>query len=264
MKLSILSPSFNQGKYLEKNIKSVLKQDYINVEHIVIDGGSTDETVDILKKYSHLRWVSEKDEGQADALNKGLEMAKGDIIGWLNSDDYYEENIFTEVIEHFKDPSCFWVIGNLSYYFEEGNFIKKGKSPLITYKRLLENVDIVRQQPAFFRRSIIEQVGKWNKEFHMLMDYDLWLRVAKLHDPKMVDSNYAYFTIQPDQKTNTSRNVNIQLHELKQLLTREQGSMTYYYRPLIKKKWYLLKSLVKQLLIRASLAKKTVPFFLKK
>ena len=85
MKITILTPSFNQGAFVEKNIQSVMSQDYADFEHIIIDGGSTDNTVDILKKYPHLKWISEPDEGQADALNKGLAMATGDIVGWINS-----------------------------------------------------------------------------------------------------------------------------------------------------------------------------------
>lgn len=99
LKLTIITPSFNQAPYIEQTIRSVLAQDYPCVEHIVIDGGSTDCTVDVLKKYPHLQWVSEKDRGQADALNKGLAKASGDIIGWVNSDDYYEHKIFGSIVK---------------------------------------------------------------------------------------------------------------------------------------------------------------------
>src|ERR1700691_3409482 len=100
--ISIITPSFNQGAYMEQTIQSVLNQHCGRVEHIVVDGGSADDTVDILKKYPHLIWVSEKDRGQADALTKGLALAKGDIIGWVNSDDYYQDNIFAAVVSHFQ------------------------------------------------------------------------------------------------------------------------------------------------------------------
>jgi glycosyltransferase involved in cell wall biosynthesis len=103
--ISIITPSFNQGAYIEQTILSVLHQDYGHVEHIVVDGGSTDATLDVLRRYPHLKWVSEKDRGQADALNKGLALAKGDIIGWVNSDDYYQDNIFGSVVGHFRATS---------------------------------------------------------------------------------------------------------------------------------------------------------------
>ena len=97
MKISIITPSFNQARFIEQTILSVLRQDYPCVEHIVVDGGSTDGTIDIMRRYPHLIWSSEADNGQADALNKGLSKATGDIIGWINSDDYYADNIFAEV-----------------------------------------------------------------------------------------------------------------------------------------------------------------------
>jgi len=95
--ISIVTPSLNQGRYIEQTIQSVLLQNYPNFEHIVIDGGSTDGTVEILKKYPHLKWISEKDSGQSEALNKGLKMATGDIIAWINSDDWYAEGAFNNV-----------------------------------------------------------------------------------------------------------------------------------------------------------------------
>ena len=103
-KITIVTPSFNQGKFIDENIQSVLTQNYPNFEHIIIDGGSIDGTVDILKKYSHLKWVSEPDRGQASALNKGFRMATGDVIGWLNSDDSYLPGTF-EVVARAFDKS---------------------------------------------------------------------------------------------------------------------------------------------------------------
>ena len=113
LKFSVITPSFNNAQYIEQTIKSVLEQNYPNFEHIVIDGGSTDGTVEILKKHSHLKWVSEKDEGQADALNKGFRMATGDIIAWINSDDWYEPNIFGNIAEWFeRNPDKNIVMGD--------------------------------------------------------------------------------------------------------------------------------------------------------
>jgi len=103
-KITIVTPSFNQGNFIDENIQSVLTQNYPNFEHIIIDGGSIDGTVDILKKYSHLKWVSEPDRGQASALNKGFRMATGDVIGWLNSDDSYLPGTF-EVVARAFDKS---------------------------------------------------------------------------------------------------------------------------------------------------------------
>ena len=111
-KISIVSPSYNQSDFIEEAILSVLHQNYPNFEHIIIDGGSTDRTVELLKKYPHLIWVSEPDEGQSDAINKGFKLATGDIIGWLNVDDYYLADTFQKVNRHLSDSSTDAVYSN--------------------------------------------------------------------------------------------------------------------------------------------------------
>ncbi len=201
MKISIITPSYNQGEFIEQNINSVLSQDYDHYEHIVVDGGSKDQTVDILQKYPSLIWVSEKDNGQADALSKGFNMSTGDIIGWINSDDYYEPNIFKLVLEQFEDPKVNWIVGNLTRVFEQTNKTVPDHSPLVTYEQLLDNPDIVRQQCTFFRRQALQDVGLWDASFYMVMDYDLWIRLAKLNPPKMLGHNLAYFRFHEAQKT---------------------------------------------------------------
>ena len=102
MKISILTPSYNSGKYIERAIESVVDQGYDNWEHIIVDGGSTDGTAVILKKYPHLKWISEPDKGQSDAMNKAFEMSNGDIIGYLNADDWYELSIFSLIADVFS------------------------------------------------------------------------------------------------------------------------------------------------------------------
>ncbi len=101
LKFSIVTPSLNQGRFIRDTIESVLNQNYQNFEHIVIDGGSNDDTINILKEYAHLKWTSEKDNGPTDAINKGFKLATGDIFTWLNSDDYFEKNIFKDVVKEF-------------------------------------------------------------------------------------------------------------------------------------------------------------------
>ena len=219
-KITILTPSYNQAAYIERTIQSVQAQDYSNVEHIVIDGGSSDGTIEILRRYGHLIWISEKDRGQADALNKGLALATGDIIGWINSDDYYEDNIFKALVAHFSDPSTSWVVGNLSKVRQCDGEIILHKSPEVSYKRLIRDPDIVRQQPTFFRRDLLHQAGGWNAEFFMVMDFDLWIRLAKLGPPKMVDDNLAYFRLHSRQKTGLS-NLQKQTREICRVLKRE-------------------------------------------
>ncbi|MDN5941749.1 MAG: glycosyltransferase [Nitrospira sp.] len=248
-KLTIITPSFNQGAYIEQTILSVLSQKYLHVEHIVIDGGSTDSTVDVLKQYPHLLWVSEKDRGQGDALNKGFARATGDIIGWINSDDYYEEAIFESVVECFQDPDVMWAIGNLTYVFDQTNDVIPRKSPVITYERLVSNPDILRQQPAFFRKEFIERAGKWNPDYFMAMDFDLWIRLSRLSLPRMADSNWAYFRHHALQKTSHA-NALRQQDEIVAILRRENAPSTTIAAICIRKRWLWMKGLVKEVLIR--------------
>ena len=256
MKISILTPSFNQGDFIEKNIQSVMSQKYADFEHIIIDGGSTDNTVHVLKKYPHLKWVSETDEGQADALNKGLAMATGDIIGWINSDDYYEKEIFQDVISHFENSlSTQWIIGNVIFHYIEANIFRSVKSQEITYDNLLKNPDIVKQPGVFFKKELLQGIGGWNKEFHMIMDYDLWVRIAKKYTPKMINRNYAYFLWHSDQKS-SSKNCIRQTNEICKIL--KENNVNWLSRLFLRRKkyYYLVKGLIKSLLIKLGMIDK--------
>lgn len=265
-KISILTPSYNQGNYIEENIQAVLNQDYLNFEHIIIDGGSTDGTVEILKKYPHLKWVSERDDGQSDALNKGLAMATGEIIGWINSDDYYEPRIFRDIADRFKEVSVQWVIGLIKQIYEDIDLVLPIKSPEITYKRLIENPDIVKQQCTFFRKSAIESAGGWNKELYMVMDYDLWIRLSKKNAPLMLQKNWAYFRCYAGQKT-SYKNMITQAREIQQILKNEGESLAKRKWFLVKRYRYLLKGVFKNFLIKLGLINKKysgVPLSLRK
>lgn len=252
MKISILTPSFNQGQYIENNIRSVMNQDWDDVEHIIIDGGSTDNTLNVLKNYPHLKWVSEPDEGQADALNIGLTMATGDIIGWINSDDYYKKNIFKEVITAFGNEPVRWVVGNIFSTYPSFGITEKVTSPEITYKRLLKSPDIVRQQAAFFKKDVLIATGGWNKKYHMAMDFDLWVRLAKKESPKMVNREWAYFRHHDHQKT-SSKNILLQVSDIVDILRKENLSWIKIQKNVSRKYFYLLKAIVKNTLIRLHL-----------
>ncbi|MBI1838104.1 MAG: glycosyltransferase [Flavobacteriia bacterium] len=246
IKITILTPSFNQGDFIEKNILSVLNQQYENFEHIIIDGGSTDSTIEMLKKYPHLKWISEKDNGQADALNKGFSMATGDVIGWVNSDDYLEENIFSFIAKEFKSTETQWIVGYLNEVNLSNLSITKIESPIITYDALIQNPDIVKQPCTFFRRELIEHAGKWNDQFYMIMDYDLWLRISKITSPKMVNYCFANFVIHPNQKTNP-QNIKKQMSEIQFVLKREKVSRSYINKILFKKYKSFYKKKIKKL-----------------
>jgi glycosyltransferase involved in cell wall biosynthesis len=246
-KLSIITPSYNQALYIEQTIRSVQMQNYAKVEHIIIDGGSSDNTVEILKRHGGLNWLSEKDHGQADALNKGLVRATGDIVGWINSDDYYETHVFQNVMEHFRDPETMWVIGNLSYVYDDSRGTVPEKSPMITFDRLLSNPDIVRQPPTFFRRTFLEHARGWNPNLFMVMDFDLWIRLARITPPKMVDQNWAYFRLHAQQKTSHA-NLQRQTREIISVLMREKAPWRHIARVYFKKQWHACKGLTREVL----------------
>jgi len=191
--VSVVTPSYNQGHFIEENILSVKSQDYPNIEHIIVDGGSTDETVEILKRYEgtyNLRWVSEPDEGHADAGNKGFAMAKGVIIGWLNSDDvYFDRGTISAVVEAFqKHPEADIIYGDCAYIWEDGTILRVQCVPGFRYSRLLRGCFL--EQPAvFFRRHVVEN-QKLDKHIKLTIDYEYWLRIGKqyrfVHIPRIL------------------------------------------------------------------------------
>jgi len=188
MKISVITPSYNQGFFIERTINSILGQVFEGeLEYLVIDGGSTDMTMEILKKNrDRLSFVSEKDDGLADAVNKGLEMATGEVIGWLNSDDLYRPGTIAQVLDYFeKNPECMWLYGKCRIINQEDREIYKNvtryKNLLLkrySFGRLLTE-NYISQPAVFFRRSLIDEAGKLNTELRYTMDYDLWLRFGR-------------------------------------------------------------------------------------
>lgn len=184
-KITIVTPSFNQGRFIEQTIQSVLDQQYPNLEYIIIDGGSTDGTVDIIKKYEkHITyWVSERDNGQSDAINKGLQLATGEVVNWLNSDDYYELGALKTVAEAFQDQNVTVVCGRgrIFYQNKEGERFSRGTD--VYEGNLAKTIGWARmdQPETFFRRSVLEKVGELDSSLHYLMDRDLWIRYLCLY-----------------------------------------------------------------------------------
>ncbi|MFA5136535.1 MAG: glycosyltransferase family 2 protein [Patescibacteria group bacterium] len=203
LKISIITPSFNQGQFIEQTIQSVLSQNYPKLDYIVIDGGSTDGTIKILKKYGrYLRWISEKDKGQSHAINKGLKMASGDIIAWLNSDDYYLPGALNRVALHFeRNKASHWVTGDYKIIDEFGHDIH---GYVIWYKNLLRSLssyamlsfaNYIIQPSTFWRRELMQKVGYLNNSYRYCMDYDLWLRFMKIEPPQILSSPLSAFRI---------------------------------------------------------------------
>lgn len=205
LRFSIITPSFNHGKYIEKSITSVVNQNYPNFEHIIMDGGSSDETVSILKKYPHLKWFSEKDRGQSHAINKGLKIADGDIIAWLNSDDYYDKRTFQIVADYFsehQDAMC--LCGCLTYISEDDKDLFKVSGDNINFESLIRNPDLIRQPATFWRRELLDAVGFIDESLHLVMDLDFFLRISKRYKIHFVNENLAFFRYYETNKTLSS------------------------------------------------------------
>ena len=180
--VSIVTPSFNQARFLEQTIRSVLEQDYPWLEYFVIDGGSTDSSVEIIKKYESklAGWVSEKDKGQADAINKGLCQAHGEIVAWLNSDDYYLPGAIQRAVETFRQqPDAGLVYGNVISVDENSKTFNLQTFKLLNLVDLM-SFQIISQPAVFIRRAVLEQAGPLDPSFHMLLDHHLWLRMARI------------------------------------------------------------------------------------
>ncbi len=181
--VSIVTPSYNQAAYLEATIRSVLSQDYPYIEYIIVDGGSTDGSLDIIQRYADRLawWVSEPDAGQTDAINKGFARASGEILAWLNSDDTYEPGAIRAAATFLQQhPTVGLVYGDANYIDEAGQVIGRFPAAQTDYRRLLQGYVHIPQQAAFFRAALWRQVAPLDPSFYFAMDYDLWVRLARI------------------------------------------------------------------------------------
>jgi glycosyltransferase involved in cell wall biosynthesis len=202
--VTIITPSFNQARFLEATIRSVLSQDYPRIEYMIVDGGSNDGSVDVIKKYeSRLDWwVSEKDRGQTDAINKGFARAKGDILAWINSDDAYEPGAVSAAVKYLQEhPEVGMVYGDCNFINESGRVIGKFGSAQTNYRLLRQGYAHIPQQTMFFRADLWKQVGPLDPSFYFAMDYDLWTRISARSEIKYVPQTWANFRLHTSGKT---------------------------------------------------------------
>jgi len=199
--VSIVTPSYNQGSFISDAIESVLAQNYPHLQHIVIDGGSTDNTVEVLKRYPHLEWISEKDNGQSDALNKGFRRARGDIIGWLNSDDTYTSQAISTAVSYFsKHPQVGMVYAPYNIIDQKGEVLAVKGSSKFDIKRHLCQFDLI-GPITFFRAEIFGKIGWLDPSFHYTMDYEYWLRIAFHFEIHFIPAILGNFRIHSESKT---------------------------------------------------------------
>lgn len=203
LRISIVTVSYNQGKYIEDCILSVIEQQYPDIEHIIIDAGSTDDTIEILRKYDrYLRWISEPDDGQSHGLNKGFRCATGDVIGWINSDDKLERGSLYHVSSYFTDnPLEIAVVGDQRLIDENGDSVRIIHSRQYTYDYLLNHALGITQNSIFFKKSVFNMIGYIDQELHYAMDSDFFIRLARLQKIPYLPKILSQFRMQPYSKT---------------------------------------------------------------
>jgi glycosyltransferase involved in cell wall biosynthesis len=202
--VSIITPSYNQANFLPETIESVLSQDYPNIEYIIVDGGSNDDSVEIIQQYSGKLswWVSEPDQGQTDAINKGFAHASGEILAWLNSDDTYQPGAIHQAVETLlAHPEVAMVYGDANLINEYGNIIGRFPARQTDLQKLLRGFVHIPQQTTFFPARVWLQVGPLDPTIHFAMDYDLWVRMAKLAPLLYVPLLWANFRLHGEGKS---------------------------------------------------------------
>jgi glycosyltransferase involved in cell wall biosynthesis len=207
-KVSIITPSLNQAEFLEQTIDSVLSQNYPNIEYIIMDGGSSDNSLEIINKYKkHLYyWESKKDNGQSDAIDRGIQIATGKIVGWLNSDDCYLTGCISALVQSFsKNPNAGLVFGQVEVINEKNQHVGYFKKPIPEFTKILCLDSIIPQQASIFSKDKYLKVGGLNSTLHFALDHDLFLRIASIAPIIQVNKVLAQYRISKGNKGATNR-----------------------------------------------------------
>ncbi len=202
-RVSIITPSYHQAQFIEETIRSVLLQGYLDLEYIVVDGGSNDGTVDLLRRYQdRIYWVSEPDQGQTDAINKGLRMAHGDILAYLNSDDLYLPSALHAIVEQFQiRPEVGLIYGDCKVIDERGRELGHLPRHDFSLRRMIERGEFLPQQAVFWRRVVQDKIGLFDASLHYAMDYDFFIRVGRVFPVAYLPQPIACFRMHGTSKT---------------------------------------------------------------
>jgi glycosyltransferase involved in cell wall biosynthesis len=204
-RVTIVTPSYNQGKYIEATIRSVIEQDYPCIEYFIVDGGSKDDSVEVIRRYADRLdwWISEKDDGHADALNKGFERATGEILAWLNSDDTYASSgVVSEAVAFLQEhPEVGMVYADASVIDDAGQVIGQFPARQTDYRRMLRGSVHIPQATTFFRASLYRQVGPLSLSLFFGFDYDLWVKLAKITEVRYLPRCWANFRLHESGKS---------------------------------------------------------------
>lgn len=206
-RVTVVTPSYNQARFIEETLRSVLLQGYPRLEYFVIDGGSNDGSVEIIKRYAPFlaRWTSERDRGQSHAINKGFAWATGDIVAWINSDDVYRPGAIAAAVEEFlRNPRAGLVYGRASDCDEHGVPMDRYKGRPFSLDDMIRGGTPIAQPSAFFDKRVLDKAGHLDESLHYTMDYDLWLRLAAAADVVFVDAIWSDFRHYPESKSGTA------------------------------------------------------------
>ena len=228
-KISIITPSLNQGKFLEETILSVLNQNYPNLEYVIIDGGSTDNSVAIIKRYQkHLTyWISEQDNGQADAINKGFEKTTGDIINWINSDDLLAAGSLNSLTKEIrKNPNADFYFGDYLIIDKNGRELFSRKTPPYNFNTLFYGRQLSSQPAVFFKRNILESIGYLDESLDFCMDTEFWIRAAQMGAKfHQIKSLLGISRMHGESKTTRMQKI---LHEEHKMVVRRYKSLSFF------------------------------------
>lgn len=236
IKISIITPVYNGGRFIEACIKNVIGQNCPLAEHVIVDGGSTDGTVEIIREYEgqypHIIWISEKDRGQSDAMNKGIEIAKGGIISFLNADDFYEPNVLNRILNIFKTlPEPALLVGNCNIWQEDGTLECVNKPSKLRLKDILSyHPHPANPSAYFYHKSLHQNIGPYKVNEHYALDLDFILRAVQSAEVKYVDETWGNWRLIKGSKTCSDRNmVERKIHILK----RYQKNFTFTGRLMV-------------------------------